>query len=186
MAVKENDVIIKDHGWKRYQKEVKKFERAFTKVGVQAGERRNDGTDLVLVASVQEFGATINVTPRMRRYLHSIGLHLSTDKKTIVIQERSFIRSAMDENKKKINRAIATLYDQVVEGVIRSEGAAAPMDARKAIAILGELAEGMIKKKITDIDTPANNAFTISRKGSSNPLIDKGQLRQSIRHEDHV
>ena len=184
---KENFVIDRDRGWDRFQKEVKKFEGAFTKVGVQAGERRKDDqADMVLIAAVQEFGAVIDVTPAMRKYLHSIGLHLKTSTKTIKIPERSFIRTPMDDNRDKIQKVINKLYGQVTEGIINSDGARVPMTAEKAIAVLGEFAEGIIKKAITDIDTPANNPFTIARKGSSNPLIDKGQLRQSIRHEDHV
>lgn len=179
-------VEVKDHGWKKYQKEVKKFEGAFTKVGVQSGECRNDATDLVLVAAVQEFGATIDVTDRMRKYLHAIGLHLKSTTKTIKIPARSFIKDTVDANRDKINRKIAQIYDKVVEGFITSEGARASFGAKEGIALLGEFAENLIKKAITDIDTPANHSFTVARKGSSNPLIDKGQLRQSVRHEDTV
>lgn len=44
------------------------------------------------LGAVHEFGATINVTQKMRNYLHHLGIHLRKDTTTIVIPTRSFLR----------------------------------------------------------------------------------------------
>lgn len=50
----------------------------------------------------------------------------------------------------------------------------------QALALLGEAAVGMVKQEIADGVPPPNAPSTIARKGSSKPLIDTGQLRNSI------
>lgn len=44
------------------------------------------------LGAIHEFGATINVTDKMRAYLHHIGIHLKKDTTTITIPARSFLR----------------------------------------------------------------------------------------------
>jgi len=70
-------------------------------IGVSRGERSN-GKDLVSIAAVQEFGATIKVTPRMRAFLHAKGLHLKPSTKAIVIPPRPYIRPAWDEGRQDV------------------------------------------------------------------------------------
>lgn len=56
------------------------------------------------------------------------------------------------------------------------------MEMRMLLEQMGQLAEGHVKQEITDLRTPPNAASTIANKGSDNPLIDTGALRQSIRY----
>ncbi len=70
-------------------------------IGVSRGERSN-GKELVSIAAVQEFGATIKVTPRMRAFLHAKGLHLKPSTKAIVIPPRPYIRPAWEEGRQDI------------------------------------------------------------------------------------
>lgn len=44
------------------------------------------------LGAIHEFGATINVTEKMRAYLHHIGIHLKPTTTTITIPARSFLR----------------------------------------------------------------------------------------------
>lgn len=60
------------------------------------------------------------------------------------------------------------------------EGIEEGLDSRQIMARVGVEAEGAIKQYITDLDTPPNNASTVKRKGSSNPLIDTGNMRASV------
>lgn len=55
-------------------------------------------TDILLtsLAVIHEFGAVIEVTPRMRSFLHRVGLHLRATTRFIVIPERSFLRNGFD------------------------------------------------------------------------------------------
>lgn len=64
--------------------------------------------------------------------------------------------------------------DAVREGI--KEG----QDSRRIMARVGVAAEGAIKQYITDLDSPPNKPSTIRRKGSSNPLIDTGNMRASV------
>ena len=62
-------------------------------MGEQASQKHPD-SDLTnaQLGAIHEFGATINVTEKMRAYLHHIGIHLKKDTTTITIPARSFLR----------------------------------------------------------------------------------------------
>lgn len=60
------------------------------------------------------------------------------------------------------------------------EGIEGGLDSRRIMTRVGLEAEGAIKDYITDLDTPPNRPSTIHRKGSSNPLIDTGNMRESV------
>jgi hypothetical protein len=45
---------------------------------------------------------------------------------------------------------------------------------------LGILAQGDIQQEITDLRDPPNAPATIKAKGSSNPLIDTGEMRSKV------
>jgi hypothetical protein len=87
------------------------------------------------------------------------------------IPERSFIRSTSDEEKRRVNRMIAALKIPVIAGF---------MPADKALGLVGVFMKGKIQAKIVALRTPANAPSTIARKGSSNPLMDKGQMNEKI------
>lgn len=70
--------------------------------GFHVDERRFPKTqqrDILVaqIAQIHEFGAIINITPRMRRFLHAAGLHVKATTTQIVIPERSFLRKGWDE-----------------------------------------------------------------------------------------
>lgn len=48
---------------------------------------------------------------------------------------------------------------------------------------IGVVAVGFVQKYMTELRTPPNAASTIKKKGSSNPLIDSGALRQSVTYK---
>jgi len=53
----------------------------------------------------------------------------------------------------------------------------------KVFSTVGLIAASDVKKAIVDLKYPENAPSTIAQKGSSNPLIDTGQLRQSVTWE---
>ena len=87
------------------------------------------------------------------------------------IPERSFFRNAMQENK----GAYRSLNRSEAKKIMRGQG-----DMRRALQRLGLLAQGHVQQSIVDLRSPPNAASTIAKKGSSNPLVDEGQLRQSV------
>ncbi|UPW82328.1 hypothetical protein [Lysinibacillus sp. Ag94] len=110
--------------------------------------------EYVMIARVHEFGTTIR-----------------TKKATINIPERSFMRSAFEEKQDSWTKFVKKQLPLVLES---------KLDAHTLCERLGALMVGDIQKKLTDIKSPANAPSTIAQKGSSNPLIDSGGLRQRI------
>jgi len=133
-----------------------------------------DDSEMVMIASVHEFGVDIKVTNKMRGYLHSIGIHLNPNTKTIKIPERSFMRAGYDKEKENIIRQ----SEKLLEKVLKLE-----LPVKVFFETLGELIVGMIQKYLTDLSSPPLHPATIKNKGSSNPLIDTGHLRESITYK---
>ncbi|MDC9606857.1 hypothetical protein [Xenorhabdus griffiniae] len=90
------------------------------------------------------------------------------------IPERSFLRSTVDENKEKAAKLLA---NSIRETLLTDGDKTAPF------ALVGEKMAGEVKRKIQAGIEPALNPKTVKRKGSSKPLIDTGQLVQSITYE---
>jgi len=91
---------------------------------------------------------------------------------TITIPARSYIRSTVDENNDKYLGVSKKLMGKIVSG---------DMTKTEALAIMGQMIEGDIKRKIISLRSPPNAPSTIRAKGSDNPLVDTGLLGGSIR-----
>ena len=93
---------------------------------------------------------------------------------TETIPERSFIRATVDERRNRIFGKAFTLQNDILTGKLSLE---------RALDILGLLVVGNIQNKIQKLRNPKNEDSTIRQKGSSNPLIDEGRMRQSVTYE---
>ena len=60
------------------------------------------------------------------------------------------------------------------------DGLANGLDSKSIVAQMGAETEGAIKQYITDLKEPPNAPSTIRKKGSSNPLVDTGNMRASV------
>lgn len=158
---------------------------------VKIGLFGEKGSDLVKYAAANEFGATINHpggTPfgyqtenkakkgQIRFMKKGSGFMVlgETGPHTIIIPERSFLRSAVIENKRKINEFVGKKFSDFIDAKISLD---------KALNLIGEKAVLMVRAKITKGPFKPNAPSTIRRKKSSRPLIHKGRMRQSITHE---
>ena len=90
------------------------------------------------------------------------------------VPERSFLRSSFDEHQTKYIKMAQKLIKKVVD-----KGG----DIEQVAELIGTEAAADVVDNINAIQTPPNTDATILRKGSSNPLVDTGHLKQSIRHE---
>ncbi|MBR2140293.1 MAG: hypothetical protein IJ963_05470 [Phascolarctobacterium sp.] len=188
-------VVDDKRKWLEFVKSLQSLDDACVTVGVQAdGKKTKDGKmDMARLAAVHEFGATIIQPPRAiityrrirkdgsfarngrfvkRRSANFMQTHYGMSS-TIVIPERSFIRSAFDENEEKIGDIAWTAGEAVVKGALTSDN---------ALKLVGQEVQGMVQRKIDTGPFVPNSPATIRRKGSSKPLIDSGRLRQSIRY----
>lgn len=185
---------IIDFGWEKYSVELAK-DVEFVNVGIIA----NDGAqkvdnDLTLaeLASVQEFGMIINhpggtsfgfkTKAAMERgevrFLKKgkgvleLGI---TGPHEIVIPSRPFIRQTFDENEANLSRLVERMEDEILAGRITR---------KKALTQIGQTHQNQIQKAM---NTPGkfepNAPSTIRKKGSAQPLKDKGRLVQSINFE---
>nr|DAX94561.1 MAG TPA: virion morphogenesis protein [Caudoviricetes sp.] len=90
------------------------------------------------------------------------------------IPERSFLRKPLINNAE----AVANLAKNAIGKFIAGE-----ISAAEALGVIGEEAKGISKEAVTNGINPALNPATIKRKKSSKPLIDTGQLINSITYE---
>lgn len=94
--------------------------------------------------------------------------HFGTDK----IPARPFLDKGVERERATIAKEVARML----------AAGARPEEAVKRAA---ELAVGGVKKQIRDTLSPPNSPMTIARKGSSHPLIDTGNMRNSINYKLH-
>ena len=87
------------------------------------------------------------------------------------IPERPFFRSAMADNRP----AYRSLMRSEAKKIMRAE-----TDMRRTLSRLGLVAQGHVQQSIVELDIPPNSPATIKAKGSSNPLVDTGEMRQSV------
>ncbi len=146
-----------DHGYRAALRQIDfvKRNKPFVKIGIQSDAGNHPSSKAGDIVTVVSI-ATFN--------------EFGTSK----IPERSFIRSTMDEEKAGLIRKTRALFFQMASG---------RMTTKRALSILGQLITAKIKRKITVLKKPPNAPITIKRKGSSNPLIDTGFMRQKIRDE---
>jgi hypothetical protein len=164
-----------DHGFDNIKKEVRKFKKSWTSIGffTKGGDPSND---IAARAIVQEFGATIPVTKKMRGFfLYKFGVAL---KKThITIPERPFMKQTFDKNKNKIHDRIIEEYNRVLDG---------RNTAKQALSRLGEWYRALMQLTIRGGNFVANSPLTIKAKGSSKPLNDTGEMANSIEHRETI
>lgn len=89
------------------------------------------------------------------------------------IPARPFMRQTTENYRSAWGRLAARLEDRVAHG----------MDPHQALEILGNKAEGDMKATIGRGHFVPNAPNTIKQKGSSQPLIDTGRMRNSVSHK---
>ena len=161
-------VKVIDRGWEAIQQRMESLRGAgaVVAVGVQGAEaaanHQHSHMTVAQIATVHEFGKVIH-QPRMRR--------------TIVIPERSFLRKTLDQYQEAIARRQVLLTQGYLLG---------KFDLKPALELLGQYVVGLVKQRIANGIAPPNSPYTIANKGSSKPLIDTGQLRNSITYKVEI
>lgn len=137
------------------QKRVKGHKgRGHVKVGVQEGSGDHKG----------EGGEGLSVADVAS--FHEFG--------TDSVPQRSFIRAPIEANRGTIKDFQALLLREVILG---------KKTINQALGLIGEHAQADMIAAINSGIEPGLEQSTIDRKGSSTPLIDSGQLKQSIRYK---
>jgi HK97 gp10 family phage protein len=157
------DLTVHDLPLHRILRELDKTNNSYVKVGFPentevASGRRKAGTKLEGYSNASEL----------------ISVVVFQEFGTKHIPARPFVSTSFDENKEKINSTKKKLYERIIQGNMTTEN---------ALRIIGIMHVNQMKRKIRDISSPPNAPSTIKKKGSSNPLIDKGQMINSVTHE---
>jgi hypothetical protein len=90
------------------------------------------------------------------------------------IPERPFMRNAMRENRGKYRDALRSSAAKILTGKAQ---------LRTVLSKLGILAQGDVQAEIASLQSPPNSPVTIKLKGSSNPLIDDGEMRGAVTYK---
>lgn len=90
------------------------------------------------------------------------------------IPERPFMRNTMRNKKNSYRDQLRRAAKMIVEGKI---------SLQVVMSRLGIQAQNDIRDEITSLTSPPNSPVTIALKGSSKPLIDTGEMRQSVTYK---
>ena len=161
----------------------------FVTIGIHedAGQHESDDITNAALGVVHEFGANIShpggtsygyaskaaENRNEVRFLKSGSGYMElgvTGPHTINIPARPWLRPGVDSGN-----------DEYVKIIERGLESGQSMD--KTLNQLGVVATGMVQKYMTELRSPPNAQSTIKAKGSSNPLIDSGALRQSVTYK---
>lgn len=171
--------------WNRLTRELNDF---VIQAGWFENSRYDDGTPVAKIAAVQNYGAQINVSEKMRAFLHYMGLHLKKTTGEIVIPPRPF----MDNAKKRIQgvegkKIITQELLRVFEG---------RQTMKQAANRLGLWAQKVIQEEIAKINTPPLSGATIEMrenqydskskngiKGGSKPLNSSGIMFSTVSYK---
>lgn len=144
---------------------------------VRVGIVGKSDSKLLTYAAVNEYGANIKITTKMRKFLHWIGIHVKNETTHIVIPERSYIRSTFDNKKifEKLRKKIQPLLKSVLNG---------GNEAIDILDFIGLQLTSDVKRTIADMKEPENHPVTIGRKGKGKGLlVDSGRLTNAISYE---
>ena len=156
------------------------------KIGLLAGKggetQVGENIDLAGIGAVQEYGAEIPVTDKMRAFFrYNFGVNLKKSTTHIKIPARSWLYEPLkDSNFRKM------IFDYVGDQEFFEEYA--DKDFMKELAnMIGEVGLLQIQKAFSNGgingEWAPNSAITIAQKGSAMPLVDKGTLRSHITFE---
>ncbi len=144
-------ITDKDYGWKELKKELQKLEKKpFTKVGILEGK----GSKLYSDSSQKV-----------------IDVAVANEFGTAKIPARPFMRKSYDENITQYNRLFKRAYNNIIDG---------KSTVKTSLGKIGLFAENKTKKRLRSGPWTPNAPSTIAKKKSSRPLIDTGQLVNSI------
>lgn len=183
-------VIRKGDGIQAVKKRLKKpgtVDVGIIDAGDHTDEEGAGEMTVAAIAFVHEFGAEIDhpggtpyiiVEGGMARFVKKGSTEAEGAKVTkphkIVIPERSFMRTTIKEKKK----AVIALQKKLLVQIRKGE-----MTIEKGLGLIGQFMADAMSKKIVKLKSPPNSPATIRRKGSSNPLVDTGQMKNSITYE---
>ena len=148
---------------------IKRELAALSSMKIYVGIQDDASDEALMIATINEYGLTIKMTDKMRRYLGATGLFDSEKDYTpiaghqtgyINIPERSFIRASFDTGIRQMNKPVEQLVREVLRGDRTAKQAADVIGA-----ILVEISEYAKKQRVTTTIEPLfdTGAFIVNR-----------------------
>lgn len=156
IGVNANTIII-DKGMKKALASLSNSNNCYVKVGYPRSKstpHSNTGMDIADLAILMEHGQ-------------------ERTKDQYAIPPRPFMKQTFDRNKPEAKKKMKMAYDLVVKGA----------DPLQSLKVVGEWYKGRVEDIFLTGDFEPNAKLTIYLKQSSRPLIDTGELRQSVKTE---
>lgn len=198
---KDNDISIKgaDKVYKNLKSIMKHLGQEYSiKIGIigeQASQTHKDsGLNNASLGAIHEFGVTVKVTEKMRKYLNYLGIHLRKDTTEIEIPQRSFLAGTLLNSKVSdyiYSAADLEGSDLSLDKLIAEDKSASDSGYMEKLAnIVGAKALEMVQTAFSTGGYPdkwqaISEATRKNRTGDPNnpPLTDTGDLRDSITFE---
>jgi phage gpG-like protein len=160
-------------------------------IGEQASQTHKDsGLNNATLGAIHEFGATVNVTDKMRKYLHFLGIHLKKDTQQIEIPARPFLGTLLNKDVKEYiyNSAELSGDDLELDTLLAEQRSETNGGFMEDLAnIVGAKALEMVQTAFStggypDKWQPITEVTKKHRLGDPNnpPLTDTGDLRNSV------
>lgn len=158
-------VVVKNsQGMSALAQQLRGLNNAVVKAGFIGNPR------IAKIAKIQNYGAVIPVTRKLRLFLGmTYGIWLSKNKTTINIPARPFMDVALAHNYKKYGAVFKIAY-------------AKTGDVDSALNQLGEFVRGNIQESISEYyqNWIPNSPATINIKGKDTPLRNTGNMLKSV------
>lgn len=146
-------VHVIDKGWKQIQKELKLIQGAYVKVGFPSEKSKKHQG---------QSGVDVAAVAAFQEY------------GTEHIPARPFMVQTFEKNRQEVKEFVEKEQAKIYDGKQTTE---------QSLNRLGNFYKGKIQKTIRNGEFAPNASGTIKQKGSSKPLIDTGQMRQSVDYE---
>lgn len=160
-----------DSGYEKFAQNLEKLRGKAVDVGIQSTE----DSKLLTIANVQEFGAEITVTPKMRGFFwHAFGIRLKKTTTKIIIPERPFVRQTFTKRERELAKKGMSLARTVLDG---------KLEVKQALELWGDMFVSFIRDEVADGNNFVENApLTVREKGEGlHPLQDSGRLLQALK-----
>lgn len=158
----------------------------FVTVGIHESDnaRAGDGMTNAKLGAIQHYGATIN---------HPGGTSYGyTSKKDMIAGKVRFLKSGTGHAEMGTTAAhtitipprpwldtgLASVTPEIIDTIVDSIADGELMD--QILNRIGVVAVAGVQNYMDELDSPPNAPGTIAKKGSDNPLIDTGELKQSV------
>lgn len=153
----------------------KNIQKLKSKIKGQRSMKVNVGflqEDTAKIALINEYGATIKVTDKMRGYFyHTFKTHLKKSTTEIKIPPRPFMDMTFKNNYRK--------WEKTLQQILKKNN----YDIEKSLSLMGEIIKSDIQLTIESGNFTPNSPLTVKAKGTNSPLINTGNMRDSIEYE---